>query len=96
MLDREVGSTGFDANPFEAAMREQVGWEAHARFMEALVESDVLLAGGPVTGTDKVALAIWADSQTAVDICLEQDPWPSSGLLRTTASYHWHILLGGR
>lgn len=96
MREREGGRAGSDANPLEATMRGQVGWEAHARFMEELVESDVVLMGGPVTGTDKVALAIRADSQTAVHTRLEQDPWTSSGLLRTTASYQWHILLGGR
>lgn len=64
--------------------------------MEQLVKSQVVLMGGPVAGTDKVALAIHADSTAAIHTCLEQDPWTSSGLLRTAATYHWQILLGGR
>lgn len=93
-LEREVGSSGSDANPLEATMGGPVGWEAHAQFMEDLVESDVVLMGGPVTGTGR-SHTIRADSQTAVHIRLEQDSWTSSGLSRTTASYHWQMLLGG-
>jgi uncharacterized protein YciI len=77
-------------------MREQDGWEEHARFMDALVEDGFILLGGPLEGGREVLHAIDAISEEAVRDRLAQDNWAQNGMLTLTSVEAWTILLDGR
>jgi uncharacterized protein YciI len=77
-------------------MREQDEWDAHASFMDALVDEGLVVLGGPLSDGDRVLLAVWADSEQAVESRLAEDPWRPMGLLRTATVEPWEILLDGR
>jgi hypothetical protein len=59
-------------------MEDQAGWPAHAAFMDGLLESGFIVLGGPLDADNRVALAIEAESQEAVDVidpdCLAAEP----------------------
>ena len=77
-------------------VREQVDWDDHAAFMDALVDDGFVLVGGPV-GYDAGALHLVesADEQD-VRVRLGKDPWARSGVLRVGAVDPWLIWLDGR
>jgi uncharacterized protein YciI len=77
-------------------MREQDEWDAHARFMDALVDEGFIVLGGPVADGERVLMAVFADSADAVEARLAEDPWRPMGLLRTSIVEPWEILLDGR
>jgi uncharacterized protein YciI len=77
-------------------MREQAGWEEHARFMDDLVDAGFLLLGGPLDGDLETLHVVEADSEQAVRRRFAQDPWAETGMLRPTAIEGWTILLDGR
>ena len=77
-------------------IREQVDWDSHAAFMDALVDDGFVLLGGPV-GYDHGALhLVESADETDVRARLEQDPWAQSGVLRLGSVEPWRIWLGGR
>jgi uncharacterized protein YciI len=76
-------------------MEEQSGWDAHARFMDALVDSGFIVLGGPLGDERRVAFAIEAESVEAVHARLAEDPW-SETHLRTEVVEPWTIRLDGR
>jgi uncharacterized protein YciI len=73
-------------------MREQDGWEAHAAFMDGLVEEGFLVLGGPVGDGMRFLLAVDAENQTEIEARLAEDPWPSEQL-RLASIEPWEILL---
>lgn len=77
-------------------MREQDEWDAHARFMDELVDEGFIVLGGPVGDRERVLMAVRADSADAVEARFAEDPWRPMGLLRTTTVEPWEILLDGR
>jgi uncharacterized protein YciI len=77
-------------------MREQDEWDAHADFMDALVNEGFVVLGGPVGHAERVLLAVSAENEQAVEARLAEDPWRPMGLLRTGAIEPWEILLDGR
>jgi uncharacterized protein YciI len=77
-------------------MREQEGWDEHARFMDALADSGIVVLGGPLEG-DREALHIMAASSAdEIDELLAEDPWTPNGMLCTKSIERWTILLDGR
>ncbi len=62
--------------------REQPGWDAHAAFMDALVEEGVVVLGGPVGEGDgeDALLVVDLPDEAAVRARLADDPWPDSVL----------------
>jgi uncharacterized protein YciI len=76
-------------------VEEQSGWDEHAAFMDGLVDDGVVVLGGPLADEHRVALAIEADSETAVNATLDRDPWTGSHLV-TDAVEPWTIRLDGR
>jgi uncharacterized protein YciI len=78
------------------SMREQEKWSEHARFMDALTENGTIILGGPLDSGEKVLLIINAESRTAVDGLLADDPWTEMGLLRTVSVQSWEVLLDPR
>lgn len=79
-------------------MRQQVAWEAHAAFMDRLVDERIILAGGPLGTEDeapRIMHVIEAPDADAVERWVAEDPWTPMGLLRTLSIEPWTVLLGG-
>jgi len=76
-------------------LEQQSGWEAHAAFMDGLVDSGFVVLGGPLADEHRVALAIEAASADDVRRTLERDPWDETHLVIDTID-GWTIRLDGR
>jgi hypothetical protein len=77
-------------------MREQDGWDEHARFMDALVEDGFMVLGGPLEGEREVLHVVDAPSERAVRDRFAEDNWHRNGMLRITSLESWTVLLDGR
>lgn len=77
-------------------LREQDGWDQHARLMDALVDEGFIVLGGPVAGEREILHAICAPSEQAVRDRLADDIWAQNGMLRIKSIEPWSILLDGR
>jgi len=77
-------------------MREQEGWDEHARFMDALVEEGFILLGGPLDDGRDVLHIVRASSEDAVHERLAEDNWTRDGRLATVGVERWTVLLDGR
>jgi uncharacterized protein YciI len=78
------------------AMRDQADWEAHATFMDSLVDAGFVVLGGPIAeeSTHRARLIVRADSQSSVRARLAADPWARSGVLQVATIEQWEVLLG--
>lgn len=76
-------------------LEEQSGWDAHASFMDGLVDSGFIVLGGPLAGDGRVAHAVEADSEDAVRATLARDPWSETHLQLDTID-PWTIRLDAR
>jgi hypothetical protein len=76
-------------------LREQNGWDEHARFMDALVDDGFIVLGGPIAGERRILHAIEAPSAKAVRERLAQDIWHQNGMLTITSIEPWTVLLDG-
>jgi uncharacterized protein YciI len=76
-------------------LREQDGWDEHARFMDSLVDDGFILLGGPLEGDRDVFHVIDAASEEAVRERLAQDNWHRNGMLRIASIEAWTVLLDG-
>jgi hypothetical protein len=75
--------------------REQDGWDAHAAFMDELVEDGFIVLGGPVgndVDTGPVLQVVRAESEQAVRERLARDPWPEE-LLKIERIEPWSVWL---
>jgi uncharacterized protein YciI len=74
--------------------REQRGWDAHAAFMDELVEERFVVLGGPVGAGDghSALLVVEADSDADVRARLAADPWGEE-MLTTESVEPWTIFL---
>jgi hypothetical protein len=77
-------------------MREQEGWDEHARFMDSLVEDGFILLGGPLEGGRDTLHVVTAPSEPVIRERFAEDPWASNGMLRVTSIERWTILLDAR
>jgi hypothetical protein len=77
------------------SLEEQSGWDAHAAFMDGLVEAGFVVLGGPLGDEVRVVHAVEADSEQAVRDTLARDPW-SGTHLEVEAIEPWTIRLDGR
>ena len=77
------------------ALDEQAGWEAHAAFMDGLVDDGFVVLGGPLADGVRVVLAVEAVSAEAVRATLDRDPWSGTHLV-VDAVEPWTIRLDGR
>jgi uncharacterized protein YciI len=75
--------------------RDQQGWDAHAAFMDELVEDGFIVLGGPVGegDGDYALLVVEAESDGDVRAKLAEDPW-GEDMLATESIEPWTILLG--
>jgi uncharacterized protein len=74
-------------------MREQDGWDDHARFMDGLVDDGFIVLGGPLGDGMRFMHAVSAGTEDEVERRLADDPWTHSGLLRIATVEPWEILL---
>lgn len=79
-------------------LREQQGWDEHARFMNDLVDEGFIILGGPIEGEGDrdVVHVIRATSEEAIRHRLAQDPWSPNGMLGVKSIERWNVLLDGR
>jgi len=73
-------------------LREQTLFEEHARFMNDLVEKNVVVLGGPLDDKD-VLLVVDAASPEDVRAHFAHDPWIENGMLTITTIRPWSVLL---
>ena len=76
-------------------LEEQSNWDAHAVFMDGLVDAGFIVLGGPLADEVRVAHAVEAESEEAVRATLARDPW-SETHLRIDTIEPWTIRLDGR
>jgi hypothetical protein len=76
-------------------LEEQVGWDAHAAFMDGLVRDGFVVLGGPLADEVRVVLAVESQSADDVLATLVQDPWSGSHLVVDSVE-PWTIRLDGR
>jgi hypothetical protein len=76
-------------------LEEQSGWDAHAAFMDGLVDVGFIVLGGPLDDEERVVHAVEADSEEAIRATLARDPWSSTHLLIDSID-RWTIRLDGR
>lgn len=76
-------------------LEEQSGWDAHAAFMDGLVDAGFVVLGGPLADGVRVVHAVEAESEDAVRDVLARDPWSETHLV-VEAIEPWTIRLDGR
>jgi uncharacterized protein YciI len=76
-------------------MEQQSGWEAHASFMDDLVDRGFIVLGGPLSDEERVVHAVEAESEDAIRATLAADPWSGSHLVIDSID-PWTIRLDGR
>jgi len=76
-------------------LSEQSDWDAHATFMDGLVDDRFIILGGPLADEYRVAHVVEAESEAAIRERFARDPWSGSHL--TVASVDpWTIKLDAR
>jgi hypothetical protein len=76
-------------------IREQDGWDEHARFMDELVDAGFVYFGGPIDDGEQALLAVTAGDEPEVVARMDSDPWASLGVLRIGEIRRWSIWLDG-
>jgi uncharacterized protein len=76
-------------------MREQDGWDDHARFMDKLFDQGFVILVGPLEGGRETLWLVEADSEDVIRIRMAEDPWASNGMLRPVRIERWDIVLDG-
>jgi len=74
-------------------MREQDGWDEHARFMNGLVDDGLIVLGGPLEGDREALHVVRAASEEEVRSRFAEDNWAQNGMLTVRSVEHWTILL---
>jgi uncharacterized protein YciI len=77
VLVRRTGPEWDSSRPME----EQSDWDAHAEFMDGLVDDGFIVLGGPLADEERVAHVIEAESEHAVRATLARDPWSNTHLV---------------
>ena len=77
-------------------MREQDGWDEHAKFMDGLVDEGFILLGGPLEGDRETMHIISAPSEETIRERFATDPWWMNGMLKPVRIERWEIVLDGR
>jgi uncharacterized protein YciI len=77
-------------------IREQVAWDAHASFMDGLVNDGFIVMGGPLDDGENALLIVDAADEDEVRQRLVTDPWSPMEMLRVGSVKRWSIWLDGR
>ncbi len=92
-----VVTTVHDANwDRSRGIREQDGWEAHAEFMDGLVDDGFVILGGPIGDGERAMLVIEATGEDEIHARMADDPWAPTGTLRIGQIERWSLWLDGR
>ena len=82
----------------DGGIAEQPALSDHATFMNALVDRHVVLAAGPLAGTElgriRALLIVSADDEADIHRHLAGDPWTISGQLQITSVEPWNVFVG--
>ncbi len=81
---------------WSVGLRQQAGFDDHARFMDALVDDGFILLGGPLETERDTLHIIDAASEQEIRQRLAQDPWSANGMLSIASIERWTILLDSR
>jgi uncharacterized protein YciI len=76
--------------------REQPFWDAHAAFIDRLVEDGFILLGGPLPDVGGAVLVVRADSEATARERLADDPWYVNGILALQSVLRWDIFIDER
>ena len=80
-------------------IREQPFWDEHAVFVDRLVDSGVIIFGGPIDSQNDEDIALLAvetaDERTVRSIC-DADPWTVNQIFRIKDIRLWTLWLDGR
>ena len=76
--------------------REQEQWDAHAAFMDALVDDGFVVLGGPLGDGEAVLLVVEALDEAEIRSRLAEDPWEPLRILEIERITHWTFWLDGR
>lgn len=74
-------------------IRQQQEWDAHAAFMDGLVDAGFLIVGGPLGAGDRSLHLIEADDEPEIRARFGEDPWAAAGLLRVGSIESWALWL---
>ncbi len=78
-------------------LRDQEGFDEHARYMDSLVDEGYIVLGGPLQEGRDVLLAISAPSADAIrERLADEDIWHRNEMLTVKSIEAWTILLDGR
>jgi uncharacterized protein YciI len=80
----------------QRTMREQNGWDEHAKFIDKLADDHIIIMAGPLRGYSKhrAMLVINYDDEQELRRRLDLDPWFQNGILHNVDFYSWEILIG--
>lgn len=75
-------------------VREQLGWEEHAIFMDRLTDEGFIVLGGPIGGDERLSavLIVDADDEATARTRLAEDPW-SETVLTIESIRPWSVWL---
>jgi uncharacterized protein YciI len=76
-------------------MEEQSDWDAHAAFMDGLVDDGFVVLGGPLADEVRVVHVVEAASEDEIRATLARDPWSETHLVIDSID-PWTIRLDGR
>jgi len=91
VLVRRTGPEWDRSRPMEG----QSDWDAHAEFMDGLVDDGFIVLGGPLADEERVAHVVEAESEQAVRATLARDPWSETHLVIDSIE-HWTLRLDSR
>ena len=80
-------------------IRGQPFWDEHAAFADRLVDSGVIIVGGPIDSQnddDIALLAVETSDETAVRSIFDADPWTVHQVFRIKDIRLWTLWLDGR
>ena len=80
-------------------IREQPFWDEHAAFADRLVDSGVIIVGGPIDSQndeDIALLAVETADEAAVRSIFGADPWTVHRVFRIKEIRSWTLWLDGR
>jgi uncharacterized protein len=82
----------------DGGIAEQPALNDHAAFMSSLADERVVLAAGPLAGSElgriRALLIIDADDEADIQRRLADDPWTISRQLKITSVEPWSVFVG--
>lgn len=88
-----VESTAGDRRDLAKDVRQQAHWDDHAAFIDALVDEEFIVLGGPFPDEGGAMLVVRAESEAEARSRLETDPWYVHGILKLVSIHRWEIFI---